>query len=176
MRTARGSLFAFKVSLDVARGSVACAARLDSTRLCVDSQEMQATKQILDTTALRAVLARFPDIDAAYLFGSHADGRARLDSDIDIALLGDALERIRIELLAALAAAHVERVDVVIFERASLLLRFEALRRNRLLYRRATDVDIGTVFSRTMREYWDFRPRLLARAAIYREKVIHGAA
>lgn len=154
------------------------APHLDSPRRSADSQGMQVIRQVVDSAAFSTLCARYPEIDAAYLFGSHTDGRARADSDIDIALLGDAeaLERIRLDLLAALAAAHIERVDLVIFDRAPLLLRFEALRRNRLLYRRNADVDTATVFSRTLREYWDFRPRLLERAAIYREKVLHGAA
>ncbi len=41
----------------------------------------------LDKKALLAYLTEQPDVVAAYLFGSHAEGRARPESDIDIAVL-----------------------------------------------------------------------------------------
>jgi predicted nucleotidyltransferase len=37
--------------------------------------------------ALGRVLAGLPDVDLAYLFGSHASGRARTESDIDVGVL-----------------------------------------------------------------------------------------
>jgi len=37
--------------------------------------------------SLREVLARFPQVQAAFLFGSRAEGRARADSDWNLALL-----------------------------------------------------------------------------------------
>ena len=64
---------------------------------------------------------------AAYLFGSHAEGRAHADSDIDVAILLDrdgfrrpdqrweAQERIAGEIIAA---THQNRVDVVLLNDA----------------------------------------------------------
>lgn len=39
--------------------------------------------------ALKTLLARHPSIKLAILFGSQASGKARPDSDIDLAVLGD---------------------------------------------------------------------------------------
>lgn len=78
-------------------------------------------------------------------------------------------------MLAEFAAAGFDRVDLVLFESAPLLLRFEALRRNKLVYKRDPDVDMADVFSRTLREFWDFRPKLERRALLYKEKFAHGS-
>ena len=61
--------------------------------------------------AVARVVARHPDIQAAYIFGSVAQGRARPDSDIDVAvLLGRRLPdaralRYRLTLVGELGAA-----------------------------------------------------------------------
>ncbi len=48
------------------------------------SQSMQAVKD-LDWVALRKVFQGYPEVQAVYLFGSHATGRLHLDSDVDLA-------------------------------------------------------------------------------------------
>ena len=45
----------------------------------------QLTPQQLDR--LITVFRRYADIQAVYLFGSYAEGRARADSDIDLAVV-----------------------------------------------------------------------------------------
>ena len=89
--------------------------------------------------ALRQVLARHPEVEAAILYGSRALGRHRPASDIDLTLIGPAisaaaLARIDAELddlllpwmidLSALGAirhpgllAHIERVGVELYRR-----------------------------------------------------------
>lgn len=44
--------------------------------------------------ALLAGMMRYPQIQKAYLFGSRAKGCQRRGSDIDIALVGESLERV----------------------------------------------------------------------------------
>jgi uncharacterized protein len=41
---------------------------------------------------IQAVLARFPEVGRAVLFGSRAKGTAKLGSDIDLALYGEGLD------------------------------------------------------------------------------------
>jgi len=88
--------------------------------------------------AISQVLARFPEITAALLFGSRAKGGARAYSDIDLALCGrvgdDTVQRVLYELdelptaytfdLAAFDGvqddalrAHIERVGVLIYQK-----------------------------------------------------------
>lgn len=89
---------------------------------------------------IRAVFARFPEIEKAILYGSRAKGNFKTGSDIDLTLLGEALTS---DLCSAIASAlddlmlpytidlsvferlnhaelqeHIERVGVLFYERA----------------------------------------------------------
>ncbi len=92
-----------------------------------------------------AVLDRRFGLDALWLFGSEAAGRARADSDLDLA----ALFRTRPEPLDLLDARHEvaeligRDVDLVDLDRASPILAMQVLRHGTLLvdrnYRRRID-------------------------------------
>jgi predicted nucleotidyltransferase len=90
----------------------------------------------MDRDRLRAaLLAELPDIQAAYLFGSHAAGRARAGSDVDVAVLrgqpmapGEA-NRLA-EDLSLVLAADVHVVDLVA---ASDVLRAQVIGHGELL-------------------------------------------
>lgn len=105
---------------------------------------------------LQQIGPRFPALQAVYLFGSVAEGRARPDSDVDLALVGpaEALRARYLALLQALVEAGLERADPVLLEEADVVLTLEALRPNCLLYARP-DFDVGSYFSRTIRRCWD---------------------
>ena len=84
---------------------------------------------------LRLLLDRVPGVQAVYLFGSHADGSARPDSDLDLAVLAaaplDPLDRWHAqEALAAEAGVDVDLVDL---RSASTVMRAEVLRSGRVL-------------------------------------------
>ncbi|MGH9385889.1 MAG: type VII toxin-antitoxin system MntA family adenylyltransferase antitoxin [Vicinamibacterales bacterium] len=89
-------------------------------------------------------VARRPEIQAAYIFGSVAQGRARPDSDIDIAVLvgrriPDARAlRYRLKLTADLSAAlRRNDVQVVILNDAPPLLAHRVLSGGTLVFQRA---------------------------------------
>ena len=113
----------------------------------------------------QALVAR-DEILEAYLFGSHARGQARSDSDVDVAVYVDesAAEEghwgYRAELTTDLMAAlGTDDVDVVVLNDAPILLYHRVLRDGvRLLSRdvRATTSRAGQVLSR----YFDFLPQL----------------
>lgn len=135
----------------------------------------------LDTTTLKTRLAkimpRHPAVQAAYLFGSHARGTARDDSDIDVGLVGPSadLNPIRLDLLADLVSEGLDRVDLVLLDDADLTLRFEALSPNCCIYTKE-GFDIGSYFSRTIREYFDFEPYLRIQREALKQRLLDGQA
>lgn len=123
------------------------------------------------------VLARYPFIEAAYLFGSHAAGRAGPDSDVDLAVVGPRAElRARkLDILADLIAEGVDRVDLVALDGADPVLRFEAVHPNCLVFARP-DFDHGEYFSRALREYFDVEPYLRIQREALKRRVLGGQA
>ncbi len=130
----------------------------------------------LDRAGLVDFLAAQPDVIAAYLFGSLVNGRARPDSDIDLAILLAAsprreeeepdLDQVMAEferemaLIEALEAfVEGRRLDVVFLQRAPLLLRFQVLTTGRLLYENPDRVAERVEFEvRTFKFYFDQQP------------------
>jgi len=105
-------------------------------------------------TRIAAVLARFPQVRAVWLFGSVAQGRAREASDIDVAVVVDSSAAFPLwEAHTALVTAGLDRVDLAVLGERDLVLRFEAVRQNRLLFARA-DFPRGEYFSQTVREFF----------------------
>ncbi len=96
----------------------------------------------LDETGLVAFLATQPDIVAAYLFGSLAEGRAAPHSDVDTAILFTdgsdplAMGDRQLQLMGELERFTDREVDVVILNTAPPILQNQVLRRGRLLYER----------------------------------------
>ena len=135
---------------------------------------MAIDKQTLIETISR-VLARYPAVQAAYLFGSHARGTAHKHSDIDVALIGPAaqLDPIRLDILADFVAEGLDRIDLVLLDGAALTLQFEAVSPNCLAYAR-DDFDVGSFFSRTIREYFDFEPYLRIQREAIKERLLNG--
>lgn len=126
---------------------------------------------------LEPVLPRFPDVAAAYLFGSFAEGRARTDSDVDLGLVGppDALAEQRLDLLTELTRAGLDRIDLVLLDDADPALQFEAVRPNCVIYQRE-DFDRGAYFSRVAREYFDFEPYLRVQREALKRRLSRGSA
>ena len=126
-------------------------------------------------TKLCAVFARYPEIQAGDLFGSTAAGTNRPDSDIDLALVprSTALRRQKLDILADLAQAGFDNVDLVILDTKDLVLQYEAVRYNQIIYR-APDFESGTFYSNTVRKYLDFLPYLEVQRQAYKRRIING--
>ncbi len=125
--------------------------------------------------SLHAVLEPFHEVRAAYLFGSHAQGRARVDSDLDVALSFDAHLRVDVraelmlDLLAALSRALGplgERADLLDLDRASSAVAFRAIRDGRSVLCRDLR-ERACLEAKIARRYDDERPyrELFRRAA-----------
>ena len=96
----------------------------------------------LDENGLAAFLATQPDVIAAYLFGSLAEGRAAPHSDVDTAILfANASDPLavgdrQLQLMGELERFTDREVDVVILNTAPPILQNQVLRHGRLLYER----------------------------------------
>lgn len=117
------------------------------------------------TERLSRVLASEPDIILATVFGSVAEGRPRIDSDLDVAVLSRgplAPERKR-QLIKLLAIESGRAVDLVDLRTAGAVLRRSALLRGRRLLCRDNAVYAallsGALFDST--DFLPYRERLL---------------
>lgn len=97
---------------------------------------------------VRELRAAFTDrrLWGAWLYGSHAHGRARPESDLDIAVLCDApLDPVALfDVAGRLAAALGAPVDLVDLTRAGVLLRVEATQAGRALVPPTVEADFFT--------------------------------
>ncbi len=110
----------------------------------------------VDWDRLAETLARHPGVTAAWVFGSAQTGHVRPGSDLDVGVLFawspslDELADLRADLQEALA---VDAIDLVALNRASAILRFEAVSGRRVFCR---DIAALAEFvSLTAREYED---------------------
>ncbi len=129
--------------------------------------------------SLNSVLADFfsqrPEVSAAYLFGSQAKGTATEDSDVDVAVLLDPAFDLethfayRLEQMVALESACRRPVDVVILNRASLVLRNQVLKYGLRVYEKDHRQRI-TFETQSRLAYYDFKPTLdMLREALARQ-------
>jgi predicted nucleotidyltransferase len=112
---------------------------------------------------LKDALASVPGIRLAFLFGSRARGRARSDSDFDLAVLVDdslvagtderaaTIRRLAGRLGREVSSAHL---DLVILNSAPVLLRHRVLRDGVLLFQRSTK-DRVRFATKTIQDYQD---------------------
>ncbi len=112
----------------------------------------------------KALAGARPDIVAAYLFGSHARGAARDDSDVDVAILvrgepTSTLEGLGMDVLTELERQLGCPVDLVVLNRAPTDLVHRVLRDGRLVLDRDRSARIAFEV-RARNEYFDMRPIL----------------
>jgi len=114
--------------------------------------------------ALEAYFASADGLVLAYLFGSHARGRAGPLSDVDVAVLltgrpnDDYCFDRRLEIMGGLMDILLaEDVDVAILNQAPLALRYRVVRDGVLLFCRDRQAMIEFCV-RTVSEYLDFKP------------------
>lgn len=128
-----------------------------------------------DLTRLIPVFSAYPEIEAVYLFGSTAEGRANRESDIDLAVYPgtDSLKSKKLEMLGKLAEAGFSKIDVIFLDGRDIVLEYEAIRLNRRVYEKE-GFDSGSVFSIVVRKYLDFLPRLAVHRLKMKERLLHG--
>ncbi len=130
--------------------------------------------------ALEQYFASLEGVVLAYLFGSHARGRAWAQSDVDVAVLlegrpdNDQCFDMRLEVIGGLMGIlHTNDVDVLILNQAPPALRYAVLRDGIVLFCRDRQAMIEFRV-RTLNEYLDFKPFLKRHGDAILEKARKG--
>jgi predicted nucleotidyltransferase len=118
----------------------------------------------IDNT-LRTVLSGFSELQLAILFGSVAKGQGRVDSDLDIAVLGKKPLSAddQIQIIYALTEATGRPIDLIDLKVVGVPLLGQILKHGRRLF--GTDTQYGQLISRNLFDQADFMPyrnRILA--------------
>ncbi len=124
---------------------------------------------------LPKILGKFPEIKAAYIFGSVATGKARKDSDLDLGIIPRSadIHKQRLDILYELTKAGFDNVDLVFLDTDDIVLKYEVIRPNKLVYQ-AADFDRGATYSLIVRQYLDFLPYLKTQRQAYKRKILYG--
>jgi predicted nucleotidyltransferase len=124
---------------------------------------------------LSKVFQEYPGIQAVYVFGSRATGRARAGSDLDLAVVPrhNRVREKRGDILADLARYGFCDVDLVFLDTDDIVLKYECVRQNRLVYQ-TQGFDRGALYSRIVRQYLDFLPYLKVQREAYKRRILHG--
>lgn len=127
-----------------------------------------------DTYKLRCIFSRYTEIRAVYLFGSKAEGKERPDSDLDLGIFTDENipSSLKLEILKDLTAEGFDNVDLVLLTKADPVVRYEAVRLNKLLYS-TEDFDRGTTYSNVVRTYLDLLPYLEVQREAYKQRALY---
>ncbi len=108
--------------------------------------ELNGIKEILDR------IKKIPEVVAIFLFGSQAKEETKPISDIDIAVIVDNPSR---EIEADIGSFSSQKIDLVLFHRLPLHIKFEVLKYGKVLYIRdeeyLTDIELNV-----LREYLEF--------------------
>ena len=130
-----------------------------------------------DIQALIEIFRRYPQMQAVYVFGSQASGRAGPESDLDLAIIpaDRSLKAKKLDILAELAKLGYCDVDLVFVDEDDLVLAYEAVRQNRLIYA-VPEFDRGATYSRVVRKYLDFEPYLRIQREAYKRRIIGAQA
>jgi len=133
---------------------------------------MKNSTSLPDLGILSKVFQEYPDILAVYLFGSYAANRTHRESDLDLAIVprNSSIRTKRLDILTDLARSGFCNVDLVFLDTDDIVLKFEAVRQNKLVYQ-AEDFDRGALYSKILRQYFDFYPYLEIQRIAYKRRL-----
>lgn len=128
-----------------------------------------------DLSELPGIFTKYPDIQAVYLFGSLAAGTTNPMSDLDLAIYSASrdIEHKKLDILTDLAEHGYCHVDLVFLNGRDIVLEFEAVRHNKLVYSRE-DFDAGSFYSLVVRKYLDFYPYLEVQRKALQKRILNG--
>ena len=128
-----------------------------------------------DRKRLAKIFSRYQQIQAVYLFGSSVTGKKHAESDLDLAIVprSEKARQQKLDILADLARHGFDRVDLVYLDTDDIVLRYEAVKHNQLVYQ-TEDFDRGGTYSRIVRQYLDFKPYLKVQREAYKRRLLNG--
>lgn len=123
---------------------------------------------------LNNVFSKYDEIQAVYLFGSYAEGKENRFSDIDIGMVLDETygKDIKIEILKDLVCEEFCNVDLVILNEVSLIMKFEIVKHNKLIYKKR-NFNHPSYFSNAIRQGLDFKPFIEVQRKYYKERLLN---
>jgi predicted nucleotidyltransferase len=126
-----------------------------------------------DVDLLSRIFKTYPEIQAVYLFGSSASGQRHAESDLDLAIVPrhPQVHSRKLDILTDLARVGLEDVDLVFLDTDDIVLKYEAVRQNQLVYHRE-DFDRGAFYSLVVRQYLNFLPYLDVQRKAYRRRIL----
>mgnify|MGYP001603310720 CR=1 FL=1 len=140
----------------------------------------RAYNRDMNTQKLLPHLKSHKEILFSYLFGSQATGKARRESDVDIAVYlskkigSDQTLDWRLRLMAELSPVlGTDKVDVVILNEAPLVLRYEIVSKGKLLVNRDAKREMAFKLW-TLDEYFDTAPMRAMFRRVMRQKIEEG--
>lgn len=130
--------------------------KMSDEQVAVDNATSQSPQAMDDL--LKGVLANFPQIELAVLFGSVAAGRQRANSDLDIAVAAQQplTPDEKIALMGALAERTGRAIDLIDLNTAAEPLLGQVVRHGRRIL--GSDRLFGELISRHLFEQADFMP------------------
>ena len=126
---------------------------------------------------LKNIFKKFEQIKIAYLFGSYAENKENKYSDIDIGLLLSDdfkdITKFKLDILGNLTAKQFDNIDVIILNNSSLLMQFEAVKHNNIIYKQDC-FDSCEFFSIIVRKFFDFRRLLEVQRSYLKKRILDG--
>ncbi|MGC8771744.1 MAG: type VII toxin-antitoxin system MntA family adenylyltransferase antitoxin [Brevinematia bacterium] len=105
----------------------------------------RALKKILNE------LKKNPEIVGVYLFGSYAENNEKPLSDIDVAVI---LKNITPEIEADIGSMYSDKIDLILFNRLPLHIKFEVFKKGKELFINDEDYILNLKLA-VLREYLD---------------------
>src|SRR5690625_1677067 len=123
---------------------------------------------------IKRVFNQYAEIKDVYLFGSRATGTANQERDFDLACYSNNISErsVKLEILKDLTAEGFDNIDLVMLAKADPVIKYEAVRLNRLIYSTG-DFDRGETYSKIIREYLDLLPYLTVQRKAYKQKKLY---
>ena len=120
------------------------------------------------------IFRKYPDIKAVYLFGSVGSGKTHRESDLDLAIVPSSgnLRGKKLSILTDLARCGICNVDLVILDTDDIVLKYEAVRQNKLIYH-TEDFNRGEMYSKTVRQFLDFERYLKVQRQERKRRILH---